>query len=123
MKKVCLSIFTSFLCYSLFAVEYLQGSQDKVWHLMEMAKIAIEKKEFGDALVYVERAVEVHTNKYKTAYEYLKTSLKPYQVRRAGDDIDEVYKALKERDNYDACKIMDEVFLLHPRVTFDFSMQ
>lgn len=123
MKKVSFGILVSILCYSLFAVEYLQGSQDKAWHLMEMAKIAIEKKEFGDAIVYVERAVEVHTNKYRTAYEYLKNSLKPYQVRRVGDDIDEVYKVLKERDNNDACKIMDEVFLLHPRVTFDFSMQ
>lgn len=123
MKKMYLSFLISILFFPLFAVEYLQGSQEKAWHLMEMAKIAIEKKEFGDALVYVEHAVEVHINKYKTAYEYLKNSLKTYQVRRAGDDIDEVYKVLKTRDDYDACKIMDEIFILHPRVTFDFSMQ
>ena len=89
---------------------------------MEMAKIAIEKKDFGDALLYVERAYEVHTQTYQKNYEYLKNALKPYQVRRAGDDIDEVYKALKERDDYDALKIMDDIFLLQPRVVFDFSM-
>jgi len=123
IKKIVLSVLVSMLCVRLFAIEYLQGSQDKAWHLMEMAKIAIEKKEFGNALVYVERALEVHTNTYKNNYEYLKNALKPYQVRRAGDDIDEVYKVFKERDNYDACRIMDEIFLLRPRVTFDFSMQ
>jgi len=123
MKRVSLCILASLLCASLFAVEYLQGSQDKAWHLMEMAKIAIERKEFGNALVYVERALEVHTNIYKNNYEYLKNALKPYQVRRAGDDIDEVYKAFKERDDYDACRIMDEIFLIRPRITFDFSMQ
>ena len=123
MKRVGLCFLASMMCVSLFAIEYLQGSQDKAWHLMEMAKISIERKEFGNALVYVERALEVHTTTYKNKYEYLKNALKPYQVRRAGDDIDEVYKVFKERDNYDACKIMDEVFLLHPSVTFDFSMQ
>ena len=123
MKRVGLCFLASMMCVSLFAIEYLQGSQDKAWHLMEMAKIAIERKEFGNALVYVERALEVHTTTYQNKYEYLKNALKPYQVRRAGDDIDEVYKVFKERDNYDACKIMDEVFLLRPSVTFDFSMQ
>ena len=123
MKRVSLCFLASTLCVSLFAIEYLQGSQDKAWHLMEMAKIAIERKEFGNALVYVERALEVHTNTYKNNYEYLKNALKPYQVRHAGDDIDEVYKVFKERDNYDACRIMDEIFLLRPRVSFDFSMQ
>lgn len=123
MKRVSLCVLASVMYTSLFAVEYLQGSQDKAWHLMEMAKIAIERKEFGNALVYVERALEVHTSTYKSHYEYLKNALKPYQVRRAGDDIDEVYKAFKERDDYDACRIMDEIFLLRPRITFDFSMQ
>jgi len=123
MKKVCLSILASLTCIGLFAIEYLQGSQDKAWHLMEMAKISIERKEFGNALVYVERALEVHTTTYQNNYEYLKNALKPYQVRRVGDDIDEVYKAFKERDDYDACRIMDDVFLLRPPVTFDFSMQ
>lgn len=124
MKKVGFFVLYGMcMSFSIFAVEYLQGSQDKAWHLMEMAKISIEKEEFGNALVYVERAVEVHTTTYKRYYTYLENALKPYQVRRAGDDIDEVYKALKQRDDYDALKIMDEIFLLRPRVTFDFSMQ
>jgi len=64
----------------------------------------------------------VHTKEYKENYEYLKNALKPRQVKRAGDDIQEVYKALEERDDYDACKIMDTIFLLRPPVFFDFSI-
>ncbi len=123
MRKIFFSIITSILLCNIWAVEYLQGSTDKAWHLMEMAKIAIEKKEFGNALLYVERAMEIHTQTYQKNYEYLKNALKPAEVRRAGDDIDEVYKALKDRDDYDALKIMDDIFLLQPRVVFDFSMK
>jgi len=122
MKKIIMLSLVNILCFNLFAIEYLQGSTDKAWHLMETAKIAIERKEFGNALLYVERAVEVHTKEYKQNYEYLKNALKPRQVKRAGDDIEEVYKALKERDDYDACKIMDTVFSLRPPVFFDFSV-
>lgn len=39
-----------------------------------------------------------------------------------GDEINDVYNALKERDDYDACKIMDDVFLLKPPEVFDFSV-
>ena len=122
MKKIIILGLVNVLCFNLFAIEYLQGSTDKAWHLMETAKIAIERKEFGNALLYVERAVEVHTREYQQNYEYLKNALKPRQVKRAGDDIEEVYKALKERDDYDACKIMDSVFLLRPPIFFDFSI-
>jgi len=122
MKKIIVLGLVNVLCFNLFAIEYLQGSTDKAWHLMETAKIAIERKEFGNALLYVERAVEVHTREYQQNYEYLKNALKPRQVKRAGDDIEEVYKALKERDDYDACKIMDSVFLLRPPIFFDFSI-
>ena len=122
MKKIIILGLVNILCFNLFAIEYLQGSTDKAWHLMETAKIAIERKEFGNALLYVERAVEVHTKEYKENYEYLKNALKPRQVKRAGDDIQEVYKALKERDDYDACKIMDTIFLLRPPVFFDSSV-
>ena len=122
MKKIIILGLVSILCFNLFAIEYLQGRADKAWHLIETAKIAIERKEFGNALLYVEHAVEVHTKEYKENYEYLKNALKPRQVKRAGDDIQEVYKALKERDDYDACKIMDNIFLLHPPVFFDFSI-
>ena len=122
MKKIIILGLVNVLCFNLFAIEYLQGSTDKAWHLMETAKIAIERKEFGNALLYVERAVEVHTREYQQNYEYLKNALKPRQVKRAGDDIEEVYKALKERDDYDACKIMDSVFLLRPPIFFYISL-
>lgn len=122
MKKITVLALMTILCFNLFAIEYLQGSVDKAWHLIETAKIAIERKEFGNALLYVEHALEVHTKEYEQNYEYLKNALKPRQVQRAGDDIEQVYKALKERDDYDACKIMDNVFLLRSPVFFDFSI-
>ena len=122
MKKITVLALMTILCFNLFAIEYLQGSVDKAWHLIETAKIAIERKEFGNALLYVEHALEVHTKEYEQNYEYLKNALKPRQVQRARDDIEQVYKALKERDDYDACKIMDNVFLLRPPVFFDFSI-
>ncbi len=123
MKKISLLILMIItLCLNVWAIEYLKENMDKEWHLMEKAKISIETKDFGTALLYVEKAVEVHTQMCKKNYEYLKNALKPYQVRRVGDEINDVYNALKERDDYDACKIMDDVFLLKPPEVFDFSV-
>lgn len=123
MKKISLLILMIItLCLNVWAIEYLKENMDKEWHLMEKAKISIETKDFGTALLYVEKAVEVHTQICKKNYEYLKNALKPYQVRRVGDEINDVYNALKERDDYDACKIMDDVFLLKPPEVFDFSV-
>ena len=65
MKKIMILGLVNVLCLNLFAIEYLQGSADKAWHLIETAKIAIERKEFGNALLYVEHALEVHTKEYE----------------------------------------------------------
>lgn len=66
MKKISLLILMIItLCLNVWAIEYLKENMDKEWHLMEKAKISIETKDFGTALLYVEKAVEVHTQMCK----------------------------------------------------------
>ena len=94
MKKIIMFGLVNILCFNLFAIEYLQGSTDEAWHLMETAKIAIERKEFGNALLYVERAVEVHTKEYKENYinsytasiDFTEITLKDYEYFVMGDN-------------------------------------
>lgn len=99
-----------------------EKEKDKTWHLLEMGKLKMEKGEFGEALHYANIAREVHKNQIEKKYKSLFNSLKPKQVKYAGDDIFDVYAVLKDREDYDACAILDDIFLTHPPVFFDQSI-
>lgn len=95
---------------------------DKTWHLLEMGKLKMEQNEFGEALHYANIAREIHKNQIEKKYTYLFNSLKPKQVKYAGDNIFDVYAVLKEREDYEACTILDDIFLTHPPIFFDKSI-
>ncbi|AGT44721.1 hypothetical protein [Treponema pedis] len=99
-----------------------EKEKDKTWHLLELGKLQMEKGEFGEALHYANLARDVHKRQIEKKYEYMFKALKPKQVKHAGDNIFEVYSVLKEREDYDACEILDEIFLNHPPVFFDKSI-
>lgn len=99
-----------------------EKEKDKTWHLLEMGKLKMEQKQFGEALNYANIAREVHKNKIEKKYNYLFNALKSKQVKIAGDNIFDVYSSLKERQDYDACKILDDIFLTHPPIFFEKSI-
>ncbi len=127
MKKHIISIFLIFTLFSFGIFAEIEGDEDKAndrpWHLLEMGKLKMEEGEFGDALNYVNYARQVHELEMKKKYDCLFNAIKPKRVKKEGDSIFAVYSILKERENYDACKVMDEIFLTHPPVFFDKSME
>ncbi len=130
MKKYngqkCTKILAGFiLLFLLFAAKIFcdeELSEEKPWHLLESAKIKMEQGEFGEALSLANSAREIHKKQSREKYDFLFKALKPKEVKRQGDDIYSVYSILKKRENYDACKILDDIFITHPPVFFDKSI-
>lgn len=118
---VFLFIHISVLCSFIFA-ENTELDNDKAWHLLELGKLQLEKGEFGKAMGYANKARELHKMQIQKKYKYMFNALKPKQVKYVGDNILNVYEVLKKREDYDACAILDEIFLTHPPIFFEKSI-
>ncbi len=127
MKKNIIFTFCILILFSLEIFADIGGDEnkasDKPWHLLETAKLRMEQGEFGEALNNVNYARQIHEQEMNAKYEYLLHAIKSKQVKREGDNIYSVYSILKKREDYDACKILDDIFLTHPPVFFDKSME
>lgn len=122
-RKICFCFFILIFFSNLFAEKLKENVTEKSWHLLESSKIAIEKGEFGKALLLVGKAAEIHKENSTYRYEYLYRALRPKQIQKARDNIFEVYKILEIREDVDACKILDEIFLTHPPAFFNKSAE
>ena len=122
MKKLSILFCLIFFLITAAVHAKQNSSPDYPWHLLEQGKIAFEAQEFGKALLLFEEAREIHKNQVTTQYEYLFAALKSYQVRAAGDLIADVYQVLEKRQDYEACAILDRIFLTHPPAYFDKSI-
>ncbi len=122
MKKFVIVCFTILISVFLYAQKVSTDSLEYPWHLLEQGKVAYERREFGKALLLFRQAREMHKTQVATQYDYLFAALKPHQVRAAGDLISDVYRVLEKRQDYEACAILDRIFLTHPPAYFDKSI-
>ena len=120
--KIIFIVLSIFYFYSnLFCLETID-EKERPWHLLEQAKIQMEKGEFGLALHLTNKARDIHKEQMEAKYSYMFNALKPKRVKLEGDNISDVYAILNKREDHDACKILDEIFLTHPPVFFDKSI-
>lgn len=122
MKKFAILWCILLVSAGLYAQKTSVSSADYPWQLLEQGKIAYEKREFGTALLLFGKARELHKTQVAAQYDYLFSAVKPYQVRAAGDLIADVYRVLEKRQDYEACAILDKIFLTHPPAYFDKSI-
>ena len=121
MKKLTIISAVIFMSVCLYAQRISVASSEYPWHLLEQGKLAYEAREFGKALLLFRQAREMRKTQVETQYDYLFAALKAPQVRAAGDLIADVYRVLEKRQDYEACAILDNIFLTHPPVYFDKS--
>ncbi|CEM61789.1 hypothetical protein DWQ65_05085 [Treponema phagedenis] len=128
-KKYSFFIFTVFISASLYPVatrgieDYDHTDDKEPWHLLEWAKIAYEKEEFGKALLYTGSAADIQKETVQNKYALLEKALRSRQVQKVGDSILDIYAILKKREEIDACTILDEIFLTHSPQFFHNSME
>ena len=103
--KIIFIVLSIFYFYSnLFCLETID-EKERPWHLLEQAKIQMEKGEFGLALHLTNKARDIHKEQMEAKYSYMFNALKPKRVKLEGDNISDVYAILNKREDHDACKI------------------
>ncbi len=117
-RSILIAIFT-FLAFNAFSAT---STGNEAWRILERAQMAFERGESGEALLYCEEAREVHTSGINAYIEILKKSLAPAEVRKAGDDIRDVYAVLEKRNDSPALAVFDAVQLNHPANFFGKSV-
>ena len=122
MKKLTVMWFVILFSAGLYAQRAPVPSPEYPWHLLEQGKVAYEEREFGKALLLFSEAREIRKTQVAAQYDYLFSALKPQQVRAVGDLIADVYRVLEKRQDYEACAILDKIFLTHPPAYFDKSI-
>jgi hypothetical protein len=122
MKKLSIISAVIFMSVCLHAQRISVASSEYPWHLLEQGKLAYEAREFGKALLLFRQAREMRKTQVETQYDYLFAAFKAPQVRAAGDLIADVYRVLEKRQDYEACAILDKIFLTHPPAYFDKSI-
>ena len=119
MKKTFLFIFISlFEFFCIFSETIAKPDyiiDDK--RIFLDAQIAFDRQDYGLALKLVERAKAARKQKVKWEVYTLENSLKPAEVKRAGDFIPDILPVLSDRQDYDALEIFSRYEKLY---TMDF---
>ena len=101
-----------FLVYSFVFANNLQKPDyifdDK--RILEEAVEAFDNLEYGVALKYALEAKEARKNKVSWEIYTLENSLKPAEVKYAGDGISTIITVLKDREDYDAIEIFNRYY-------------
>lgn len=108
MKKTLLFIFFMSALAAAFFSEQIKKPDyiiDDRRIFME-AQIAFDNQNYGQALKLVEQAKNARRQKVNWEVYTLENSLKPSEVRRAGDFIPDIKPVLEERQDYDALEII-----------------
>lgn len=84
---------------------------DDDWKVLDSAGYAFERKEFGEALRLADKARSIHVAKYDKAKAILSKSVMSPEVKKAGDDLIGVYKALTKRSDNTATAVLDGIYL------------
>ena len=107
MKKIFAVCFVFLSCSLIFSQnirkpDYIRNDK-KI--LME-ATVEFDKLDFGSSLKYVEEAKEQRRKQIDWEYQTLQTSFKSFDVKKAGDSLDNIIPVLIERQDYDSLEII-----------------
>ena len=104
MKKILLFIIVSFISFSLFAQNNLNSKSIIAYR---NAVNCFENKEYGKALKYAEDAILYRKEQVTADYTMIQNSLAPKEVKKAGDDINNIISVLNERDEYECIDLIN----------------
>ena len=104
MKKHIFLISLLILNTGLFAQNNFNSKSNTAYR---NARAAYDNQEYGKALKYAEDAILYKKEQLKADYDAIATSIAAREVKKAGDDINNIIPVLTERDEYDVIKLIE----------------
>ena len=123
----CLLLYTILFFIFLqncFSVESIRkpGKEDEDWRVLQQAQTALENSDYGNALMYAEKAKQSRKQENAWKVYILDNSFKSSKVKKAGDKIKDVLVALKKRSDNDAIGIIQAEIEKHGESFFEGSI-
>ena len=103
MKRCSLFLLILILGFSTFAQNALNSKSAVAYR---NAVNAFESKEYGKALKYAEDAILYKKNQILQDYNLIDSSIAARDVKRAGDNIEDIIPVLQERDEYECIELI-----------------
>ena len=85
------------------------------------AQEEFDRHNYGDSLSLLEQAKKVRRNKIAWEIYTLENSLKPAEVKRVGNNLNDILRVLQDRQDYDAIEIIHRYAEFYGLETFDYS--
>ena len=99
--------FITLLINSLFIFAMENNFSKESWQYLINAEREFDKKNYSLSMRLAQDAVSKRIEESETNFTILTNAITPYQVRKVGDNINDVLDILKERQEYDAIKIIN----------------
>ncbi|MDE7383221.1 MAG: hypothetical protein K2M99_04960, partial [Treponemataceae bacterium] len=85
------------------------------------AQEEFDRHNYGNSLSLLEQAKKVRRNKIAWEVYTLENSLKPAEVKRVGNNLNDILRVLKDRQDYDAIEIINRYSDFYGLETFNYS--
>ena len=120
--KIFRLFFLSVVSLSLFAQilerpDYVKNENRIFFEAQE----EFDRHNYGNSLSLLEQAKKVRRNKIAWEVYTLENSLKPAEVKRVGNNLNDILRVLKDRQDYDAIEIINRYSDFYGLETFNYS--
>lgn len=109
MKKIIGVLFFVLTGIAAFAQASVQHVSEESWRILKKAQQEFDLNNYSMAMQLVQEAVSARKKEVLQTSSILESALTPYQVRKAGDRIDDVLEVLSERQEYKAYSIIADI--------------
>ncbi|MCR5385729.1 MAG: hypothetical protein K6E69_01275 [Treponema sp.] len=92
--------------FSVFA-QHPQNPGNESWKMFQKAQALFDQKNYGKSIKLANDCLAQRKKEVEYIDYVLANALKPYPVRKVGDDINEVLTVLRERDEYESVEIIE----------------
>lgn len=117
IRKNAFILLAVFVCSlnTVFCVDFSEQS----WRILEQAQVQFDSGNYGEALRLADKASSLRRTEAYEEYTAIDTAISSAEVKRAGDNIDNVVPVLKRRDQKTAVDIIEKYLSLFGKSRYD----
>ena len=110
-KKSAIILFTLifFIGFSVFSDNMRSDGSQESWRVLKKAQQEFDLNNYAMSMKLAQDSISLRKKEIQYADNILQSALNPYQVRKAGDYIEDVLKILDERQEYEAYSIIKRI--------------
>lgn len=106
MKKISIITFILLIGFvSLFAQNISETEES--WKILQKAQQEFDANNFSNSMKFCQMAISQRKAECEQQYSILTKAVTPYQVRRVGENLNDVLAVLEERQEYGAIEIIN----------------